>query len=171
MRPCLRLRSLASPSFLLTSVAARPKGYRGAVALRVDVRTAAGDLHSGSFGGSVANAAHALAAVLAELHAPEDGAVAAPGFYDDVTPLTAPERAAFAAVPVDEAADKAAAGAPSQRRRSGGSHARVQLTCKRRNVARRRDCVLRRGGLHDAGAPLARALLTAALLFGSASCR
>ncbi len=85
-------------------------GYRGAVALRVEARTAAGDLHSGSFGGSVANAAHALAAVLAALHAP-DGAVAAPAFYADVAPLTAAQRDAFRALPRNDAADKASAGA------------------------------------------------------------
>ncbi len=85
-------------------------GYRGAVALRLHVTTAAADLHSGSFGGSVPNAAHVLAALLAALHVPGSGAVAAPGFYD-VAPLTEAERAAFAAVPFDEAADREAAGA------------------------------------------------------------
>ena len=89
-------------------------GYRGAVALRLRVRTAAGDLHSGSFGGSVANAAHVLASVLAALHTAE-GAVAAPRFYDDVAPLTAAQREAFAALPRDDAADKAAAGAARMR--------------------------------------------------------
>ena len=84
-------------------------GYRGAVALRVSVRTAAADMHSGTFGGSVGNAAHVLAAVLAALHRP-DGGVAAPGFYDDVAVLSAAERAAMAALPFDAAADLAAAG-------------------------------------------------------------
>ena len=88
-------------------------GYRGAVALSVRVRTAAADLHSGSFGGSVGNAAHVLSAILAALHGP-DGAVAAPAFYADVAVLSAEERAALAAVPHDDAADKAAAGALGQ---------------------------------------------------------
>ena len=71
-------RQPPTPGWLL-----RLAGYRGGVALRVSVRTAAADLHSGGFGGSVANAAHAMAALLAELHT-ADGAVAAPHFYDAV---------------------------------------------------------------------------------------
>ena len=95
-------------------------GYRGAVALRLSVRTAAADLHSGSFGGSVANAAHVVAAVLAALHGP-DGAVAAPGFYDDVAALSAAERAAMAALPFDAAADASAAGVRAHFGESGYS--------------------------------------------------
>ncbi len=83
--------------------------YRGAVALQIDVRTSEHDLHSGSFGGSVPNAAHVLARLLASLHT-SDGAVAAPGFYDAVRARTAEERAAVAAVPFDEATDRATAG-------------------------------------------------------------
>ncbi len=95
------------------------------MALRVEARTAAGDLHSGSFGGSVANAAHALAGVLAALHAP-DGAVAAPAFYADVAPLTAAQRDAFRALPRDDAADKASAGAALPH--SAPPHARAPLS-------------------------------------------
>jgi acetylornithine deacetylase/succinyl-diaminopimelate desuccinylase-like protein len=84
-------------------------GYRGAVALRLAVRTGQTDLHSGSFGGSVGNAGHVISSILAALHGP-DGAVAAPGFYDDVAELTPAERAAMAALPFDAGADLASAG-------------------------------------------------------------
>jgi hypothetical protein len=89
----------------------RGAGYRGAVALKLSVRTSSSDLHSGSYGGSVANAAHVLSSLLSELHRPEDGAVAAPRFYDDVVPLTPEQRAAFEALALNETEDKAAAGA------------------------------------------------------------
>ena len=59
------------------------------------------DLHSGSFGGSVANPANALAQMLSAL-IDEHGRIQAPGFYDDVVPLTDAERRQFAALPFDE---------------------------------------------------------------------
>ena len=83
--------------------------YRGAVAMQVDVRTSQHDLHSGSFGGSVPNAAHVLARLLAGLHTAE-GAVAAPEFYQHVRARTPEERAAMAAVPLDEEEDRRTAG-------------------------------------------------------------
>lgn len=83
--------------------------YRGAVAMQVDVRTSSHDLHSGSFGGSVPNAAHVLARLLAGLHT-ADGAVNAPDFYANVRSRTAEERAAMAAVPLDEEEDMRTAG-------------------------------------------------------------
>ena len=83
--------------------------YRGAVAMQVDVRTSQTDLHSGSFGGSVPNAAHVLSRILAGLHT-ADGAVAAPEFYASVRTLTAEQRAAIAAVPLDVEDDMRVAG-------------------------------------------------------------
>jgi len=71
-------------------------GLRGAAAFEVRVRTLAGDVHSGSFGGSVANAAHALAAVIAGLHDAR-GRVAMKGFYDGVAKPSRTDLAAIAA--------------------------------------------------------------------------
>jgi len=59
------------------------------------------DLHSGSFGGTLANPANALAGMMAKL-LDENGRVQIPGFYDDVVPLTDRERQQFAALPFDE---------------------------------------------------------------------
>jgi acetylornithine deacetylase/succinyl-diaminopimelate desuccinylase-like protein len=76
---------------------------RGLVAFDVHIRTAGRDLHSGVFGGAVPNAAHWAARLVAALHDPV-GRVALPGFYDAVRPLEPAERAAFASLPLDEAA-------------------------------------------------------------------
>lgn len=84
-------------------------GMRGLLALEVEVRTAAADLHSGVFGGAAANPAHILARIVASLH-DEHGRVALPGFYDDVRELTPAEAAALAAVPFDEEAWRSEAG-------------------------------------------------------------
>jgi acetylornithine deacetylase/succinyl-diaminopimelate desuccinylase-like protein len=77
-------------------------GLRGNVFLEVIVRGPSQDLHSGMFGGSVANPANALARMLAALH-DADGRVQVPGFYDDVWPLSAEERRRLADLPFDEA--------------------------------------------------------------------
>src|SRR5215467_11680723 len=78
-------------------------GLRGVAALEVKVIAAQMDLHSGVFGGAVANPAAALARMLAALH-DENGHIAVAGFYDDVLPLEDWEREAWKKLPVD--ADK-----------------------------------------------------------------
>jgi acetylornithine deacetylase/succinyl-diaminopimelate desuccinylase-like protein len=84
---------------------------KGLVALDVVVTGARDDLHSGRYGGTVANPAAALARVVASLHH-DDGTVAVPGFYDGVPELTAARRAEIAAVDFDEEEYRAAVGAP-----------------------------------------------------------
>src|SRR5207249_8681230 len=76
------------------------------------VRGASKNLHSGRYGGSVPNALHALAELVASLHSPE-GRVAIDGFYDDVVPLPDEERRAIAALPFDETRFLAEVGAPA----------------------------------------------------------
>jgi len=73
---------------------------RGIACFEIELRTADGDLHSGSFGGAVANAATELARLLGGLH---DGAgrIAIEGFYDDVRAMTDGEREELHAVPFD----------------------------------------------------------------------
>ena len=78
-------------------------GLRGVAALELKVTGPKIDLHSGIYGGAVANPAAALARLLASLHEPS-GRIAIPGFYDDVAPLEDWEREAWRKVPVD--ADK-----------------------------------------------------------------
>jgi acetylornithine deacetylase/succinyl-diaminopimelate desuccinylase-like protein len=78
-------------------------GLRGIVAAEVTLHGPKKDLHSGVFGGSVANPANILAGLIGKLHDAQ-GRVRIPGFYDDVTPLTSAEREQFAALPFDESA-------------------------------------------------------------------
>jgi len=84
-------------------------GLRGLVAFDVTIRTAAGDLHSGSFGGSVPNSAHMAGNLVSSLH-DADGRVALPGFYDDVRPLTDAEERSLHLLPFDEEEWKGKAG-------------------------------------------------------------
>jgi acetylornithine deacetylase/succinyl-diaminopimelate desuccinylase-like protein len=58
------------------------------------------DLHSGIFGGGVANPAAALARLLATLH-DQNGHIAVAGFYDDVAPLEDWERDSWKKLPLD----------------------------------------------------------------------
>jgi acetylornithine deacetylase/succinyl-diaminopimelate desuccinylase-like protein len=74
---------------------------KGLVSLDIVAEGAAADLHSGRYGGTVANPLHVLAEVVASLHAP-DGAVAVPGFYDGIPALTPQRQAEVAAVAFDE---------------------------------------------------------------------
>lgn len=76
-------------------------GLRGIAYYELRLKGPNRDLHSGSFGGSVANPANALAQVLGAL-IDDQGRVQIPGFYDDVTPLSPREREQFAQLPFDE---------------------------------------------------------------------
>ncbi|QTN33069.1 dipeptidase [Akkermansiaceae bacterium] len=73
-------------------------GLRGIACAEVKLTGPARDLHSGLFGGAVANPATAIARLVASLHLP-DGTVAIEGFYDDVRPIEAWEREMWAKVP------------------------------------------------------------------------
>ena len=68
---------------------------RGLAALEVRVENATHDVHSGKFGGAIANPATVLCRMLAEMH-DEQGRVAVPGFYDDVVEPSAAVRRATA---------------------------------------------------------------------------
>ena len=74
---------------------------KGLVSFTITVEGARDDLHSGRYGGTVANPMHVLAAILASLHNP-DGSVAVPGFYDGVTVPSAERLAELDAVPFDD---------------------------------------------------------------------
>lgn len=68
---------------------------RGLVYKEITVRGPERDLHSGQYGGTVANPANALAAILASLH-DHRGRVTIPGFYDHVRPISDAQRARLA---------------------------------------------------------------------------
>jgi len=81
-------------------------GLRGLSYLEVEVTGPNRDLHSGVYGGAVANPATILAKMIASLHN-EDNHITIPGFYDDVVGLSPAERAAINTAPYNEQEYKA----------------------------------------------------------------
>lgn len=77
-------------------------GLKGLAYMELRVTGPNRDLHSGTFGGAVANPANALCQVISRLQDPETGRVLIPGFYDDVLPLQDWEREEFGKLPFDE---------------------------------------------------------------------
>ncbi len=72
-------------------------GLRGITGFEITLTGPNRDLHSGSYGGAIANPIHVLAEMVAKMH-DKRGRVAVPGFYKDVLPLQAWERKAFKAL-------------------------------------------------------------------------
>jgi acetylornithine deacetylase/succinyl-diaminopimelate desuccinylase-like protein len=83
--------------------------FKGLAGVQIDVRGARTDLHSGLYGGAVANPIHALVHILDSMRSPE-GKILVEGFYDAVVPLSAEDRSAIAALPFDEKTYKHAIG-------------------------------------------------------------
>ncbi len=73
-------------------------GLRGLSYVEVEVTGANRDLHSGLYGGAVANPINVLAKMIASLH-DENNHITIPGFYDNVEELTLEERAEMAKAP------------------------------------------------------------------------
>ena len=76
-------------------------GLRGLTYCQIDLRGTTSDLHSGSFGGTVANPAFVLTQLLAQMK-DRSGRIKIPGFYDDVLPLRDEERAEYARLPFND---------------------------------------------------------------------
>src|SRR4051812_16392162 len=76
-------------------------GLRGGMWFQLRALGPKQDLHSGTFGGAVANPINAICKLLASL-IDEHGRVQVPGFYDDVLPISEKDRKAFAALPFSE---------------------------------------------------------------------
>jgi acetylornithine deacetylase/succinyl-diaminopimelate desuccinylase-like protein len=85
--------SLATPSIDI--------GVRGMSYIEVEVTGPNRDLHSGTYGGAVANPVTILAKMIASLH-DENNHITIPGFYDDVRDVPAEERKKLAAAPYNE---------------------------------------------------------------------
>lgn len=77
-------------------------GVRGLAYIQVEVTGPNRDLHSGVYGGAVANPATILAKMIASCH-DENNHITIPGFYDDVVEATPEERELMARAPYDEA--------------------------------------------------------------------
>lgn len=77
-------------------------GLRGLSYVEVEVTGPNRDLHSGLYGGAVANPINILAKMIAGMH-DENNHITIPGFYDDVRTISQEERQAMNAAPFDEA--------------------------------------------------------------------
>ena len=75
-------------------------GLRGLAYMEVEVTGPNKDLHSGIYGGAVANPANILAKIIASLH-DENNVITIPGFYDDVLEISLDERRDMARAPFD----------------------------------------------------------------------
>src|SRR5919108_6256099 len=95
-------------------------GLRGLTYFQIDMRGTKSDLHSGSFGGAVANPAFVLASVLSQMK-DRGGRIKIPGFYDDVRPLSDAERAEWKKLPFNETKYRKELGAPKLFGESGYS--------------------------------------------------
>ncbi|MGE5518911.1 MAG: dipeptidase [Candidatus Dadabacteria bacterium] len=76
-------------------------GMRGLSYIQLEVTGANRDLHSGTYGGAVANPITILCKMIASCH-DENNHITIPGFYDDVVQATEEERRLLAKAPFDE---------------------------------------------------------------------
>src|SRR5262249_23083828 len=95
-------------------------GLRGLTYFQIDVRGTKTDLHSGSFGGAVANPAFVLAQMLAQMK-DRSGHIRIPGVYDDVRDLSEAERGEWKELPFNETKYRKDLGAPRLYGESGYS--------------------------------------------------
>ena len=139
-------------------------GLRGLVYFQIDLRGTKSDLHSGSFGGAVANPTMVLAQILAQMK-DRGGRIKIPGFYDDVRELRDEERDQWKQLPFNE--KRYAQGARraeavrrerlhDARARLGAADLRGQRPARRLHRRRREDRDPRRGDGQGQHAPRAR---------------
>ncbi len=84
-------------------------GLRGLAYWEIEVTGPNRDLHSGHFGGAVANPINVLCQMLSQV-VDANGRITVPGFYDDVEEVPQAEREMIASIPFDEAKYKQAIG-------------------------------------------------------------
>ncbi|MFC7682012.1 dipeptidase [Paenibacillus sp. GCM10028914] len=92
---------ISDTSLLAPGKPAISTGLRGLCSLELTVQTANTDLHSGTFGGGVPNALHAIVSLLSSLH-DEQGRVSVKDFYNGVQELSPEMREEFAKQQFDE---------------------------------------------------------------------
>ncbi len=97
---------VSDTSMLAADTPSITTGLRGLAYWQIEVTGASRDLHSGIFGGAVANPINELCKILASLTDAE-GRITIPHFYDNVQSITAEEKALIAQIPFDESAYKA----------------------------------------------------------------
>ncbi|MDL2248037.1 dipeptidase [Bacteroides sp. OttesenSCG-928-J23] len=82
-------------------------GLRGLAYWQIEVTGPNRDLHSGHFGGAVANPINVLCGIIDQV-IDANGRITVPGFYDDVEELSEVERQMLASIPFDEEKYKSA---------------------------------------------------------------
>ncbi len=92
---------VSDTSMIAPDVPSITSGLRGLCYWEVEVTGANHDLHSGIYGGAVANPINILCKMIAGLH-DENNHITIPGFYDDVLVISDEERALMAQAPFDE---------------------------------------------------------------------
>ncbi len=95
-------------------------GLRGIASVEVFVYGPNRDVHSGGFGGAIANPVNVLCWMVGQLH-DKNGRITIPGFYKCVKPVTRWERAQFRKLPYSEAAYKKLLGVPALQGEKGYS--------------------------------------------------
>jgi len=87
-------------------------GLRGIAFVEVFVYGPNRDVHSGGFGGAIANPINVLCSMVGQLH-DKIGRITIPGFYKDVKPISKWEKAQFKKLPYSEAKYKKSLGIPA----------------------------------------------------------
>lgn len=98
---------VSDTSMLSAELPSLTTGLRGLAYWEVEVTGPNRDLHSGHFGGAVANPINVLCEMIAKM-TDADGRITIPHFYDDVEELSPEERSMIASIPFDEEAYKRA---------------------------------------------------------------
>ena len=92
---------VSDTSMLAADMPSITTGLRGLAYWQIELTAANRDLHSGIFGGAVANPINELTKILAKL-VNEQGRIAIPGFYDQVEEVPQAERDLIAQIPFNE---------------------------------------------------------------------
>jgi len=98
---------VSDTSMVSSDIPSLTTGLRGLAYWEIEVTGPNRDLHSGHFGGAVANPINVLCKLMADIQ-DENGRITIPGFYDDVEELSPAEREMIAQIPFDEEKYKAA---------------------------------------------------------------
>ncbi|MGN0309793.1 MAG: M20/M25/M40 family metallo-hydrolase, partial [Bacteroides sp.] len=98
---------VSDTSMLAADLPSLTTGLRGLAYWEIEVTGPNRDLHSGHFGGAVANPINELCRLISRV-TDADGRITMPGFYDDVEELSKEEREMIASIPFDEARYKRA---------------------------------------------------------------
>jgi acetylornithine deacetylase/succinyl-diaminopimelate desuccinylase-like protein len=92
---------ISDSAFFAEGVPSLTYALRGLVYVEVTVTGPNRDVHSGSYGGAVANPANALGRIISQMH-DERGGITIPGFYDDVIPTSDEEVRRWNELPFDQ---------------------------------------------------------------------